>query len=107
MAQVQHPTPAPEYVASMANSVISVTEARIFAVSWADGEGQRQMALVLSFGTDINDQGPGVWVLADQKDMMSQLRVPNQLLKKGVRAFLASQKKLEAEDLPPALTDIV
>jgi len=90
MGRVIQPTQAAEY-SSKRNVVEGVAEAKIFAVSWTDSEGQRQMCLALQFGKDTEDGKPGVFILADSADMKSQLRIANPVVKQGVRAAMAAQ----------------
>lgn len=107
MPSIQQPRRAPEYVNGKQNAVLAVVPAQLFAVSWVDGNGQKSMALVLQFGKDTEDGGPGVFVLADENEMTNQLKLANATIKKGVRQHLARQQAPNAEDVPETATALV
>lgn len=107
MPSVQQPKRSPEFVNGKQNVVIGVTPAQLLAVSWVDGSGQKSMALVLQFGKDTEDGGPGVFVMADENEMVNQLKLPNATIKKGVRQWLAKQADPTAEEVPETATALV
>lgn len=107
MPTIQQPRRAPEFVNGKQNTVLAVAPAQLFAVSWVDGNGQKSMALVLQFGKDNEDGGPGIFVLADENEMSTQLKIPNATIKKGVRAHLARQQDPNPEDVPESATSLV
>lgn len=98
MGKVLQPTQAPTFVPGKTNTIISVTEVKTLAVAWVDGEGKRQTALVLAFGKDVEDGGIGVFVMADEQQMVEQLRIANPTLKKGVRKFFAQEGGVTPEE---------
>lgn len=72
-----------------ANTVLSVTELRQFAVRYTNGEGRETMALVAQFGT-MDDGGAGVFLLATETQMAEQLRrLPAGMLEQ-IRGAIAS-----------------
>lgn len=107
MPSIQQPRRAPEFVNGKQNTVLAVAPAQLLAVSWVDGNGQKSMALVLQFGKDTEDGGPGVFVLADENEMATQLKIPNATIKKGVRAHLARQQDPDPAGVPESATELV
>jgi len=107
MPTIQSPKRAPEFVSGKQNVVIGVSPAQLLAVSWVDNNGQKSMALVLQFGKDTEDGGPGIFVLADENEMVNQLKLPNSTIKKGVRQWLAKQAEPRAEEVPDTATSLV
>lgn len=107
MPSVQQPRRAPEFVNGKQNTIIGIAPAQLYAVNWVDGNGQKAMALVIQFGKDTEDGGPGVFVLADENEMTTQLKIPNATIKKGVRAHIARQQDPNAEDVPESATELI
>lgn len=106
MPNVQQPKRAPEFVNGKSNTVLNVVPAQLFAVNWVDANGQKSSALVIHFGHDTEDNAPGVYVLADENEMATQLKIPNATIKKGVRAYLARQKEPTADEIPESATSL-
>ncbi len=104
MPTISRPTQSPEYDESRRNEVVGVTNAKLLAVAWVNGEGRKSMCLALVFGKDAEDKGPGVFILADESQMSEQLRLANSTVKKGVRKWLSSMKETTADDIPSSLT---
>ncbi len=95
----------PEYVQGKVNEVISVTEVKVLAVAFADGESRRSTALVMVFGKDAEDGGAGVFTMADENQMAEQLKIASASIKKGVRSWLSGAKPLE--DVPATVKTTV
>ena len=106
MPSIQQPKRAPEFVQGKQNVVTGIAPVNLLAVSFVDGNGQKSMALVLQFGKDTEDGGPGVFVMADEVEMSNQLKISNSTIKKGVRAWLASQQNQTSEEVPESTTAI-
>lgn len=107
MPSISQPKPQPKFVPGKKNQVTAVAPAGLYAVTFVGGDSQESMALVLVFGTDTEDGGPGVFVLADENEMSNQLKVATPTVKKGMRAWLAAQKEQTAEEVPEEATDLV
>lgn len=105
MPSIQGPKNAPEYVTGKRNTVHAVTPAQLLGVSWVDGDGAKRMALVIQFGKDNEDNGaPGVYILADEEEMGTQLKIANKTVKQGVREWLAKQSNTPVGEIPESLT---
>lgn len=72
MANITGGRPAAE-VTDRTNAVLSVTEAKLYAVSLTDDHGRKGVATVLVFGK-MGDK-PGVFVLLDNDQMQRELRI--------------------------------
>lgn len=107
MPTIQQPKRAPEYVPGKKNVVTGIVPAQLYAVSFVGGDSQKSMALVLVFGRDNEDGGPGVFVLADENEMSNQLKIATDTVKKGVRAYLARQQEPTAEEVPESATNLL
>jgi len=94
---------APEFVPSKPNAVLGITEARVLAVRFTNGDGEVSTALVMQFGTDTEDNAPGVFIMANAEEMGTQLKIANKVVKKGVRQWLASKETSGASDVPATL----
>lgn len=104
MAGIVEMSRTPTFVEGKANEVVALTEAKILAVAFVDADGKKSTALAIVFGTDTEDNAPGVFIMANEQQMREQLRVANPLIKKGVREYLAGRKAVKAEDIPEAPT---
>jgi hypothetical protein len=104
MPTITGPRPAAQFADNSRNEVTAMTEARTFAVAYTNSEGRKSMALVLVFGKDAEDGGPGIFVMAEESEMEQNLRMPSATIKKGVRKFLAEQS--EVTEAPSSLTDV-
>jgi len=102
MPTIQGPKAAPEFVNGKRSTVTAVAPANLLCVNWVDADGQKHMALAIQFGHDTEDKAPGVYVMADEEEMKSQLKIANKTIKAGVRAWLAAQKEQSAEEIPSA-----
>lgn len=91
MGRVMQPNPKPTFSSGKANIVQKVAPAQLCAVAWVDGEGRESTCLAITFGKDVEDGGPGVFILADEQAMRDQLVLANNTIKKGVRQWLAQQ----------------
>ena len=89
-----------EYTTGKTNTVTAITEVKQYAVAFTDGDGKRSMALVLIFGKDAEDGGPGVFTMANEAQMSEQLRIAHPVLKKAVRSFLQGKAVVSAADIP-------
>ncbi len=106
MPTVHRPNEKPEYDATRKNEVVGITPANIFAVAWVNDEGRKSMCLAIVFGKDSEDEGPGVFILADEMQMKEQLKMANSVVKKGVRKHLASGEETTADDVPANLSKV-
>lgn len=100
MPTVQQPKRAPEFVPGKKNQVTAMVPVQMYAVNFVNGDSQKSMALILVFGKDTEDGGPGVFVLADENQMAQQILVANETVKKGVRAHLAKMAGPSADEIP-------
>lgn len=89
-----------EYVDGKSNEILSITEAQHYAVNWVDHQGKRQTVLCMVFGK-MEDEGPGVFILANPEEVRKQLKLPDTKFLKQFRAQLAARGPVEAADLPP------
>lgn len=99
MAEITRPKAPPVYHADRPNAVLAVAEAKLVCVKFTDPSGQEEMALCLVFGTNNEDGGTGVWVMANQEEMMKTLRIAGKHVRRGVRASLALDDP-GVDDLP-------
>lgn len=107
MPSIIGPKPAAEFVSGKRSTVTAVAPAKLLAVNWVDGDGQKHMALAIQFGKDTEDNGqPGVFILADEAEMSTQLKIANKVVKAGVRAWLAQQENTPEGDIPSSLAMI-
>lgn len=100
MGRVMHPNQKPEYTTGKSNVVTGVVPAQLMAVAYVDSEGRKSMCLAVQFGKDVNDGGPMVFIMADEEEMKTQLKIANATITKGVRAWMAKQRDATAEELP-------
>jgi hypothetical protein len=100
MPNIQQPKRQPEFVNGKRSTVVGVSPAHLYAVAWVDAEGQKSSCLCVTFGTDNEDGGLGVFILADQGQMEEQLKMPNQIIKKGLRAWVGSQTDSGEAEVP-------
>lgn len=101
--KVQQGTQAPEYIPDRPNQVIGIAPAEIMAVKFTNGEGRVGAALAIVFGKDVQDGGPGVYILAEQVQMTEQLTIAGPVVRDGVRKHLASRKPVSAGSIPDAV----
>lgn len=98
MATIQGGKPAPE-VTDRINSVLSVTEAKFFAISLTDDSGRKGTALVVSFGKE-KDGRPFVGLLMNNVEMQSSLRIAAKDVREAViRRLSAGTAAVPAEPL--------
>jgi hypothetical protein len=96
MAGIQQPRKS-EYGTS-ANTVLAVEEVRTLVVSYAGPDGKVEKALIMAFGkTGDKKKERGVFVLADEVKMSSELKVATPYIQEGVRKWLDKQ---DAQDRP-------
>lgn len=103
MANVQQPRPAPTYD-SRRSQVVGVAEARTLAVSYTNRLGERNVCLALVFGRDAEDGEPGVFILANPREMEERIMVASSVVKNGVREWLAQNDASSA--VPPSVADL-
>lgn len=102
---VEVPKAAPTFVQGKSNVVTSVTEVKTLAVKWVDEAGREGTCLVHTFGTLKEDGKPGVFILADEEAMMSNLKMAGPVVLKGVRQYLASLEE-PTDNVTPADTGL-
>lgn len=100
---IQQGTRAPRFHSGKPNQVIRVAEIRTLAVVFTNSEGREAMCQVQVFGKDVDDGGPGVYVLAEEQQMTEALKLASPTVKNGVRKWLASQKDVAGESIPAAV----
>lgn len=102
MAEIQHhnKNAGAEYIDGKSNEILSITEAKTYAVNWVDHQGRRQTVLTMVFGK-MEDGGMGVFILANPEDVRKQLKMPDKKFLKQFRSMLTSTEPVDAEDLPP------
>jgi len=83
-------TPKAKYH-SQKNKVLSITECQQYAIRYTNSEGKESMCLVNRFGK-TPDGRPGIFLLADEKQMSTQLR---SLPEKMLEQVLAHLEKLD------------
>ena len=89
-----------EFMDGKSNEILSITEAKTYAVNWVDHMSKRQTVLAMVFGK-MEDDGPGVFILANPDDVRKQLKLPDKNFLKQFRRFLAATEPVVAGDLPP------
>lgn len=80
------------------NSVMGITEARVFAVAFTNAEGRQAMCLALQFGIDTSDRKPGVYIMAEEAQMR-EMRIAGTLVRDAVRKAVA-RGAVETEVVP-------
>ncbi len=104
MPKVTRPTPAATYHEGRPNQVISLVEVKTYMIKFTDDQGKEEIAQVQVFGTDEEDGGTGVWVIANQQELIEQLRGASKHVRRGVRAQLKELLgDLSEDDLPEDL----
>lgn len=98
MAQVTQPRRTAEFD-HKANTVLAVEEIKHLVVKFSGPDGKISKAIVMCFGK-LEDKGVGVFVLAGEDKMMSELTVANPFITKYVRNWLESSAKTEEERVP-------
>lgn len=86
------------------NEIISITEAKTYAVNWVDKTGHKATLLALVFG-QMPDGGAGVFVMAEAKELQEKLKVPSAEFLGQFRALLGKQGPVGADQLPPSTLD--
>lgn len=103
MAHITGGRPAAE-VTDRVNAVLSVAEARWFAISHTDDHGRKGVALCVSFGKMKGADGrPGVFVLLDNDQMQQNLRIASPDIQEAVSKHLAGTNGASADDIPSHL----
>lgn len=85
MAQ-QHSS-QPKEKSDKVNTVLGVTEIKMFAYRYADGNGFINVAFALNFGKDQLDGGPGVYSV-NPEDIMAVVKLSPKFVSDAVRAHL-------------------
>jgi hypothetical protein len=80
------------------NKVLRITEARIFAAIVAGNDGLQQKCLLLQFGKNPEDNKPAVFVMANEQEMVEQIKIAPSYIVEGVRAHLAQNESDEVPD---------
>lgn len=101
---VSQPRSAPRH--GPPNKMLAVVDVAMKCTVFTNGDGEERMALVLQFGKDAEDGGPGVWVLADQQQMIEQLKTASKLVRDGVRANMAGKAEVRAENVPEKVLEL-
>jgi hypothetical protein len=96
MANISGGKPAAE-VTDRVNAVLSVTEAKLYAVSLTDDHGRKGVATVLVFGK-MGDR-PGVFVLLDNDQMQRELRIANPHIIEAVAKHISATSST-GDDVP-------
>ncbi len=96
MANITGGRPAAE-VTDRINAVLSVTEAKLYAVSLTDDHGRKGVATVLVFGK-MGDK-PGVFVLLDNDQMQRELRIASPHIIEAVAKHIAAASG-PSDDVP-------
>lgn len=102
---VQQPRQAAQY--GKPNTVIKVAEVRTVVVIYTNGEGRQSMCLAQVFGKDVDDGGPGVYILAEEHQMTEQLKIAGRLVKDGVRRYLSGETAVKGDNIPAAVLGAV
>lgn len=103
---VEQPRPSPTYVQGKANTVLSVAPVHTLAVRWVDEDGRESTCLVHAFGKLKEDGKPGVFILADEQAMISNLKMAGPVVLKGVRQYLAALEGQPTGEEPPVDTGL-
>ena len=94
MANITGGKPAAE-VTDRVNAVLSVTEAKLYAVSLTDDHGRKGVATVLVFGK-MGDK-PGVFVLLDNDQMQRELRIASPHIIEAVARHISASSASDSE----------
>jgi hypothetical protein len=105
MAGVVQPRRAAEY--DKPNTVLKVVDVKTAVVIYTNSEGRKSMCLAYSFGKDVEDGMPGVYVVAEEQQMTETLRVAGKLVRDGVRRWIAGAEEVKSENIPAALLGVV
>jgi hypothetical protein len=105
MAGVMQPRRAAEY--DKPNAVLKVVDVKTAVVIYTNGDGRKSMCLAYSFGKDVEDGLPGVYIVAEEQQMTETLRVAGKLVRDGVRRWLAGAEDVRSENIPAALLGAV
>jgi len=105
MAGVMQPRRAAEY--DKPNTVLKVVDVKTAVVIYTNSEGRKSMCLAYSFGKDVEDGLPGVYIVAEEQQMTETLRVAGKLVRDGVRRWLAGAEDVRSENIPAAVLGVV
>jgi hypothetical protein len=89
MASITGGRPAAE-VTDRVNAVLSVTEAKLYAVSLTDDHGRKGVATVMVFGKMKSGDTPGIFVLLDNDQMQRELRMASPNIVEAVAKHIAA-----------------
>ena len=81
-----------------ANELISIVEAKAYAVAYWDAEGKRSTCLVYHFGK-LDDGKDGIFLFANQQQMQDTLRILHEPMLEQVRSELAGQREVSPKDV--------
>lgn len=98
MASTTQPRRASEFDVK-ANAVLAVEEVKTLVIKYTGTDGKIAKAIVMCFGK-VEDKGVGVFVLADEEKMSSDLKVATPHITKAVRKWLEAETKTEEERVP-------
>lgn len=99
MSNVRSPE-KPEF--GQPNRVLGIARVDHFLVSYSDGDGRKQLALVATFGKNVNDGKPNVIVIAEQPEIIEK-RETKDYIRKRVIEFLAQDEAVSADQIPDSL----
>lgn len=91
-----------EIIPNRPNQVISVTEVKLVAFRFTDGDGNVDTTVAICGGKDSEDGGIGVLAI-DARDFQRGIVIPTPYVKKGIRALLAEQNKAPVLESPEGL----
>ena len=100
MSKVQQATQAPEYVPGKPNAVLGCAPAQIYAVAYTNNEGRKATCLAIVFGKDKDDGGAGVYIMAEQQQMIDTLTIAGNTVRNGVRRELAKGTPVSGGSIP-------
>ncbi len=101
MAGIQQARQTPKF--SKPHQIIKVAPAQQLVVVYTNGEGRESMCLALTFGKDVADGGAGVYILAEEQQMIDQLKVAGKIVRDGVRKWISSESEVLSSDIPAAV----
>lgn len=100
MTRVQQGTQAPEFIPSKPNAILGCAPAQIYAVKYTNSEGRVAACLAIVFGKDRDDGGPGVYIMAEQQQMIDTLTIAGNTVRNGVRRELAKGTPVSGGSIP-------
>ncbi|MEI6358069.1 MAG: hypothetical protein WCP53_13370 [Verrucomicrobiota bacterium] len=101
MAGIQQARQTPKF--SKPNQIIKVAEVRQVVVVYTNSEGRESMCLAQVFGKDTADGRVGVYILAEEQQMIEQLKIAGKLVKDGVRKWVAGEEDVKSDNIPAAV----